>query len=152
MILLPSHNLSVKSVARNGGSGMRTMPRLDSCEVAPATVRALYYLSLNVIIEGSNDVQGRFLYGYALHILEFSICEGEVIFIDKAITNSMSVSTGNVKSVISLEKSIFHVTSIFDKKTPLADLLFVAANEIMFGNSFLTSDFAGQMRYNKEED
>jgi len=75
-----------------------------------------------------------------------------VIFIDKATTNSMSISTCNVKSVISLEKSIFHVTSIFDKKTPLADLLFIAANESMFGNSFLTSDFAGKMRYNKEED
>ena len=31
--------IELKSVARNGGGGMKSMPRLDSCEATPVAVR-----------------------------------------------------------------------------------------------------------------
>jgi len=73
-------------------------------------------------------------------------------FIDIATTNSMRVTTSCVESVISLETSIFHVTSTFDKKTLLADLMLSTASEELFGNPFLHSDLAGLIRYNIVED
>ena len=60
MILLPSHNLSVKSVARNGGSCMRTMQGLDSREVAPATVRVLFY----IIYSSIETMRQMLVFGY----------------------------------------------------------------------------------------
>jgi len=75
-----------------------------------------------------------------------------VVFINPIITRSTQTKANNVKSVILLEKNTFHVTSIFDKKTHLADLLFAAAGENLFGNPLLPSDFTGTICYNKVED
>jgi len=68
-----------------------------------------------------------------------------------AIIRSVKTTVSNVKSVISLEKSTFHITSTFDNKTPLADLLFSAANESLYGDLFLPSDFVKCTSYNTGE-
>ena len=73
-------------------------------------------------------------------------------FRNSAITLSKEVTTSNVKSVIELEKNTFYITSYFDKKTSLADLLFAAASENLFSNPFLSGDFTASVRYNKRED
>jgi len=69
---------------------------------------------------------------------------------DSAITLSRKATTGNVKSVIELDKHTFHVTSYFDKKTTLADLLFTAAGENLFNNPFLAGDITTHARYNNK--
>ena len=69
-----------------------------------------------------------------------------------SITSSTLTTTGKVKSVMNVERNVFHVTSHFDKKTSLAELLFSVASEDLFGNPFLHSDFAKNTRYTKVED
>jgi len=71
---------------------------------------------------------------------------------EHAVTRSIQTTACNVKSVISLEKATFHITSTFDNKTPLADLLFSAANESLYGDLFLPSDFVKCTSYNIGED
>jgi hypothetical protein len=69
-----------------------------------------------------------------------------------ANTLSRKATSKNVKSVIELDKSLFHITSYFDKSTTLPDLLFSAVSENIFCNPLIGRDFAHSSSYNSGED
>ena len=69
-----------------------------------------------------------------------------------ATTVSRSVTDKNVKSVIEAHKSVFLVTSYFDSRANLSDVLFSAVNDDLFKNPFLGSDLGQPISYTKGED
>jgi hypothetical protein len=71
---------------------------------------------------------------------------------DMPITVSRRVTQREVKSVIELDKFVFHVTSFFNETESLTDLLFTAASENLFTNPFLGSDISPCPRYNGCDD
>ena len=69
-----------------------------------------------------------------------------------AKTLSRKIQPSSVTSIMELEKNKFHVTSYFDQRTPLSEVLFSAANENLFKNPFLDAAIPPLMLYNGVED
>gem|GEM_PF-5102526 len=69
-----------------------------------------------------------------------------------ANTISRKATKSSVKSVIELDRSLFYITSYFNKNTMLSDLLFSAVSENIFCNPLIDRDFPHSPRYNTGED